>query len=75
VTIILQHCISIFLFFLIEKNSQRIANILSFHLVLVTLHRRFALISIEQDNEPLGAKGPPLVGEEVRNKDVGKVES
>jgi hypothetical protein len=26
-------------------------------------------------NEPLGAKGPPLVGEEVRNKDVGKVGS
>ena len=24
-------------------------------------------------NEPLRAKGPPLVGEEVRNKDVGKV--
>ena len=24
-------------------------------------------------NEPLGAKGPPLVGEEVRKKDVGKV--
>ena len=24
-------------------------------------------------NEPLGAKGPSLVGEEVRNKDVGKV--
>ena len=26
-------------------------------------------------NEPLGAKGPPLVGEEVRKKDVGKVGS
>ena len=26
-------------------------------------------------NEPLGVKGPPLVGEEVRNKDVGKVGS
>jgi len=26
-------------------------------------------------NEPLGAKGAPLVGEEVRNKDVGKVRS
>ena len=24
-------------------------------------------------NEPLGAKGAPLVGEEVRKKDVGKV--
>ena len=24
-------------------------------------------------NEPLGAKGPPRVGEEVRKKDVGKV--
>ena len=23
-------------------------------------------------NEPLGAKGPPLVGEEVHKKDVGK---
>jgi hypothetical protein len=27
------------------------------------------------DNEPLGAKGPPLVGEEVCKKDVGKLES
>jgi hypothetical protein len=26
-------------------------------------------------NEPLGAKGPPLVGEEVRKEDVGKVGS
>ena len=26
-------------------------------------------------NEPLGAKGLLLVGEEVRNKDIGKVES
>jgi hypothetical protein len=26
-------------------------------------------------NELLGAKGPLLVGEEVRKKDVGKVES
>ena len=26
-------------------------------------------------NEPLGAKGPPLVREEVRKKDVGKVGS
>ena len=26
-------------------------------------------------NEPLGAKGPPLVGEEVPKKDVGKVRS
>jgi len=26
-------------------------------------------------NEPLGAKGPLLVGEEVRKEDVGKVES
>ena len=26
-------------------------------------------------NEPLGAKGPPPVGEEVRNKEVGKVGS
>ena len=26
-------------------------------------------------NEPLGAKSPSLVGEEVRNKDVGKVGS
>jgi hypothetical protein len=26
-------------------------------------------------NEPLGAKGPPLVGEEVWKEDVGKVES
>ena len=26
-------------------------------------------------NEPLGAKGPPLVGEEVRKEDVGKVET
>jgi hypothetical protein len=26
-------------------------------------------------NEPLGAKGPPLVGEEVRKEDVGKVRS
>ena len=24
-------------------------------------------------NEPLGAKGPPLVGEEVRKEYVGKV--
>ena len=24
-------------------------------------------------NKLLGAKGPPLVGEEVRNKEVGKV--
>jgi hypothetical protein len=24
-------------------------------------------------NEPLGAEGAPLVGEEVRNKDAGKV--
>jgi hypothetical protein len=27
------------------------------------------------DNEPLGAEGPPLVGEEVRKKEVGKVGS
>ena len=26
-------------------------------------------------NEPLGTKGPPLVGEEVHKKDVGKVGS
>jgi hypothetical protein len=26
-------------------------------------------------NQPLGAKGPPLVGEEVRKEDVGKVGS
>ena len=26
-------------------------------------------------NEPLGAKGPPLVGEGVRKKDVGNVGS
>jgi hypothetical protein len=26
-------------------------------------------------NEPLGAKGPPLVGEEVRREDVGEVGS
>jgi hypothetical protein len=26
-------------------------------------------------NEPLGAKGPPLVGEEVRKEAVGKVGS
>jgi hypothetical protein len=26
-------------------------------------------------NEPLGAEGPPLVGEEVRKEDVGKVGS
>ena len=25
-------------------------------------------------NEPLGAKSLPLVGEEFRNKDVGKIE-
>ena len=29
----------------------------------------------ESENEPLGAKGPPLVGEEVRKVDVGKVGS
>ena len=28
-----------------------------------------------EDNEPLGAKGPLLVGEGVRKKDVGKVGS
>ena len=26
-------------------------------------------------NEPLGAKGPPLVGEEVHKKDIAKVGS
>ena len=26
-------------------------------------------------NEPLGAEGPPLVGEEVRKEEVGKVGS
>jgi hypothetical protein len=30
------------------------------------------ILSYFEGNEPLGAKGPPLVGEEVRNKDVGK---
>jgi hypothetical protein len=37
------------------------------HLVYTTLNTI--------NNEPLRAKGPPLVGEEVRKKDVGKVES
>jgi hypothetical protein len=32
------------------------------------------LVYVAQTNEPLGAKGPPLVGEEVR-KEVGKVGS
>ena len=30
---------------------------------------------LDLHNEPLGARGSPLVGEEVRNKDVGKVGS
>jgi hypothetical protein len=38
------------------------------HLVYTTLTNTI-------NNEPLGAKGPPLVGEEVCKKDVGKVES
>jgi hypothetical protein len=29
----------------------------------------------KMNNEPLGAKGPPMVGEEVRKKDIGKVGS
>ena len=28
-----------------------------------------------ESNEPLGAKGPPLMEEEVRKKDIGKVGS
>jgi hypothetical protein len=47
---------------------------LGLHLVLVTLHGGFT-INIEQDNEPLRAKGPLVVGEEVRKEDVGKVRS
>jgi hypothetical protein len=32
-------------------------------------------VLLRYKNEPLGAKGPPLVGEEVRKEDVGKVRS
>ena len=34
-----------------------------------------AYFTIHPGNEPLGAKGPLLVGEEVRKEDVGKVGS
>jgi hypothetical protein len=33
------------------------------------------VLELDNFNEPPGAKGPPLVGEEVRKKDVGKVGS
>ena len=31
------------------------------------------IIQVGDKNEPLGARGPPLVGEEVRKEHVGKV--
>jgi hypothetical protein len=45
-----------------------------------TIHRYDTPLFFQDDahigpNEPLGTKGPPLVGEEVRKDDVGKVGS
>jgi hypothetical protein len=36
--------------------------------------QEFSICAQKKENEPLGAFGPPLVGEEVR-KEVGKVGS
>ena len=50
------------------------------HFVLVILHHNLELVlsktsRIGDTNELLGAKGLPLVGEEVRKKETGKVGS
>ena len=37
--------------------------------------RKQVLDRVDLHNEPLGTKGTPLVGEEVRKEDVGKVGS
>jgi hypothetical protein len=36
-------------------------------------HESFTHTHDRDDNEPLGAKGPPLVGEEVCKDDIGQV--
>jgi hypothetical protein len=53
----------------------------SFIVIIKPISKRESMVknrdsrNVQSMNEPLGAEGPPLVREEVRNKDVGKVGS
>jgi hypothetical protein len=42
------------------------------HRVLITICPLFKVNRYLLDNVPLGAKGPPLVGEEVHKKDLAR---
>jgi hypothetical protein len=60
----------------LRKKIWRTCNIHS-NVFIEDSKKHFVRESFRNDsiNEPLGAKGLPLVGEEVRKDDVGKVGS